>query len=189
MKRASRGASPARSRRAWLGPGTILALLIGGAALVMRYPGANAPAGAKLTKQLDSAGFASASAIPSPTQPLWKPEAGLLLERGQDLRLTDRQRTRIEQIDRQWRADKAALETSMRDMSSGTSSVLERTDATHGASLHAIQSGLGDYSRMSREYDARRASCWYQALALLSNAQRAAVDSWQTAAPQGRSAR
>ena len=189
MKRASRRAIPARPRRIWFGPGTILALLVGGAALVMRYAGANPPAGVNITKQLDSAGFASASAIPSPTQPLWKPEATLLLERGQALRLTDRQKAHIAQIDRQWRADKAALETSMRDVSSGTSVLLDRTDAGHGASLHAIQSGLGDYSRMSREYDARRAARWYHALALLTNAQRATVDSWQTAAPHGRSAR
>jgi hypothetical protein len=189
MKRASRGANPIRPRRVWFGPGTILALLVGGAALVMRFAGANAPAGVTAGKQLDSAGFTSASAIPSPARPLWKPETGLLLARDNDLNLTGVQKASIARLDRQWNADKAALQASLRDVSADTSALLDGTHSVHGASLHTIQSGLGDYSRMSREYDSRRAGYWFRAVALLSSKQRATVDSWAAAGLPGRSAR
>jgi hypothetical protein len=189
MKRVSRVASATRTRRLWFGPGTVLALLIGGAALLLRFADRPAQAGPRAAGRLESAGFTSTSAIPSPTTPLWKPEAGLLLKRGRELGLTERQKTEIARLDRQWRADKAALDASLRDLSADTSALLERTNAAHGAPLRSIQSGLGDYSRLSREYDARRAAAWFQAVALLSKPQRATVDSWPAAGLPERSAR
>jgi hypothetical protein len=192
---AKRAENQSLRRRLWFGPGTVLALLIGGAALAMQQsqlsnrPQASAAPGGRIAFAANASGRLQpadpTARLPTPARPLWKPEVGLLTKHGIELNLTPKQMTAMGNLDRQWRSDKAALEASLRDATADTASTLDQTTPNHGTQLRTIQSGLGDYSRTSREYDARRADYWFRAVALLNRSQHTIIDQWaRTGGPE-----
>ncbi|MBX3111760.1 MAG: hypothetical protein KF857_07095 [Fimbriimonadaceae bacterium] len=102
------------------------------------------------------------SQLPGPTSPLHKPEpADLLRPGGQALRPA--QKHAVQDIDRRWQADKAALTEAM-----------ARIQPRQGR-VDQVQATLQDYSELSRRYDATRSKAWESALAVLDPAQRAQV--------------
>jgi hypothetical protein len=180
------GRNEPRQRRRWFGPGTWLALLIGAAVLAapawnrQGEPPTNA---GRIVYEADSHGKMKAvsasstggdSIVPAPAQPLWKPEAGRLLER--DLALSASQRRAILLLDRAWRHEKASLKTALEDAAAGASTVIVRRREEHAVSLNMLRQGLGEYSALSREYDSRRADYWFRATLLLGRAQREKVE-------------
>ncbi len=95
------------------------------------------------------------SSLPSPQKPLWKPEPVLLLTRA-DLELTASQRTAIEKISKEWEVEKRHMLDAM-----------QGTEPTQGR-LDQIQSQLGDYSRLSEQYNIARSARWSEAAQLLT---------------------
>lgn len=190
------GTSGGRPRLFRFGPGTIIALLIAAAALIVRASGtqANTSANAgRITYQADSQGHLQpvdagrGTPIAAPVRPLWKPEVSLLLLDGYGLYLSSAQKTSIHKLDDAWRRDKADLEASMRNASTGAAVMMEHPTNDRGAPLQLIQRGLSDYSAISREYDTRRADYWLRGYGLLNKEQRAKVDRLAGGPQQGRS--
>ena len=93
--------------------------------------------------------------LPSPQKPLWKPEPTLLLKRA-DLGLSADQLTSIKAISHEWETEKRQLLTAMQ----GTSPARGRVDQ--------IQSQLGDYSRLSQQYNVARSARWSEVAQLLT---------------------
>ena len=172
-------------RHRWFGPGTLFALLIGAAVLATQawngQSGLAAGAGridymAESHGQIRSAAAPapSVSSIPVPTGPLWKPEVGWLLR--QDLHLTSSQKQEILSLDRGWRTEKAGLDRELQDATAGASRVVAQRQSEHAVSWALLKTGLGEYSEISRQFDARRADYWHRGLSVLNKAQRASVD-------------
>lgn len=95
------------------------------------------------------------SSLPAPQKPLWKPEPALLLAH-EGLGLTVSQRDSIEKVSRAWQAEKQHLLAAMR----GTAPTQGRVDQ--------IQSQLGDYSRLSQQYNVARSARWSEAAQYLT---------------------
>jgi hypothetical protein len=99
------------------------------------------------------------SRLPNPSRPLFKPEPGLLLS-DRRLDLTAAQRQRVEGIANAWRERRAQLEAQI--------ATYRPTQGTK----QAIESQLGGYSDLSREYDLTRDALWKEALSVLTEAQK-----------------
>lgn len=104
----------------------------------------------------------TASRLPAPERPLWKPEPRLLID-NPALGLTDTQRGKIEALDRRWKAERSRLVEAMRSF-----------EPTRGAEAQ-IRDHLEGYSELSRRYDRERDGAWQEALAVLTPTQRAKV--------------
>lgn len=174
---------PAQPRR-WilLGPGTVMAMvaalyLIGSGWLSSRRQ--NADTSSRVVYQADTLGhlkkveapFEHAVAPGSPRR-LYKPEVGSLLDQTQDLHLQPSQQRRITALAVLWSRDKADLAKAMQGATSGVVGNLENAHPGRGAAVALVQHDLGDYSALSRQYDARRADYWLRGLAILTPKQR-----------------
>ena len=161
-----------------IGPATLLALLLGVAILIVGRM-SNAPAQhAGVVFEADAQGhmqrIASASALPSPKPKLWKPEVNQLVEKSVALRLTPEQTANLNHIDARWMAEKVDLEGQL------SRAVTQAKPQVKG-SVEQMTANLGDYSRLSRRYEERRAAFWSQVLATLSEPQ---YQEWNRIAPQ-----
>ena len=96
--------------------------------------------------------------------PLWKPEPQLILDAKDTLRLTVVQATSVGEISARWNARKRELEAAM-------ARFVPRVSGGHKQEA-AIASSLGDYSQLSRTYDAERNASWADALSKLTLDQR-----------------
>ncbi len=100
--------------------------------------------------------------MPGPVRPLWKPEPGLLLTQA-GLSLTAVQIEKIRAIDSAWQRERDQLGRAM----DGFSPSRGRVDQ--------VQAQLGDYSKLSRNYDAARTLHWEAAIRVLDSNQRRLV--------------
>jgi predicted transcriptional regulator len=160
-------------RRRLFGPGTI-AMIVGllgfGLYSFLSRPGEIE----RVYYEADAAGklrqVERPSHIRSSPPPLWKPEPAALLEHQRELRLASDQIRRIESIESAWVAKKEDLEARIK-----REVEFLGTESRKPASVAAVNSQLGDYSALSREYARLRKEAWDSALALLSRAQRSAL--------------
>jgi hypothetical protein len=185
MRQTKNIAEAAAARRPWWrpGPATLFALVVGAGIVWWQMPRPSESATGRLAYEADASGHLRRVDSPAlfpgsqPAAPaLWKPEVPLLLARGQELRLTASQGEAIHRLEADWRAEKADWQRRLGDASGKADALLQRPTPEHGASLTAVRSGLEDYSRLSEEYDRRRAGYWMQATALLTSTQRQQLD-------------
>ena len=184
----------AAAKRPWWrpGPATLFALVVGAGIVWWQMPRPSEAAPGRLAYEADAGGHlrqvdspALFQALKAPPLPLWKPEVPFLLARGQELRLTASQGEAFHRLEADWRAEKADWQRRLGDASGKADALLQRPISEHGASMTAVRSGLEDYSRLSEEYDRRRAGYWIQATALLTSTQRQQIDRIRlTLAPQ-----
>ncbi|HVT14255.1 MAG TPA: hypothetical protein VHE55_18475 [Fimbriimonadaceae bacterium] len=103
------------------------------------------------------------SHLPAPERPLSKPEPQKLLTESEPA-LSAAQRTAIQSIVQAWSNDKAKLLAAM--------SAYEPKQGR----VDQMSASLEGYSQLSRDYDQARARYWSEALAVLDERQKAAVD-------------
>lgn len=94
---------------------------------------------------------------------LWKPQPDDLLPHATALGLSPTQQAGIRRIGSNWQRRKAVFESEMQGQSPPAD--------TRVTSVESIRSGLGEYSRLSREYDEARRQAWQESMALLSKRQ------------------
>ena len=155
-------------RRRLVGPATLVALLLGVAILIVGRM-SSAPAHQNgVIFQADAQGrmqrVASAAVPPSPRRKLWKPEVKQLMEEGPTLSLTPEQTANLTRLNALWGAEKTDLEGQL-------NRAVTQAKPQEKGSVEQVTANLGDYSRLSRRYDERRAAYWSQALATLSEPQ------------------
>ena len=160
--------NPRRTRL--IGPGTI-AMVVGLAAFGVYSSLTQSPEQRQVFYESDSKGVLqeverpshAASAAPA----LWKPEPGLLLDNRAKLALSEEQVVRVQRAADTWAVEKAGLELRLkRETAFLTSEPGKRT------SVGALQTGLGSYSELSREYGRQREHAWSSAVAILTKRQR-----------------
>lgn len=169
---------PPDTRRRWfpIGPGLIFALIIaalGAVGLCTRHAPPNA---GNIVWEADAQGrlrrVNAPTNEPIPVPRLWKPEVGVLLAHGSELRLDARQSVALNKLNENWLREKAMLEQEIKQVTSDTHRIFERSSAEHGVSVTQVAHSLGDYSAFSQRYNQRRAVYWTQAVAILSGGQR-----------------
>lgn len=102
--------------------------------------------------------------------PLWKPEPGLILK-AEVSGLTSGQTKEVSDLSKEWESVKADLLRTMDRETAFLASASASRKAPPG-----LQESLANYSELSRLYEAKRASAWSRAAALLSKAQREQLD-------------
>jgi len=176
---------PAAAKRPWWrpGPGAIVALVVAAAIVAWQISRPPGPDAGRITYEADANGRLRRVDRPSlrnaartAPPPFWKPEAHLLLERDRELRLTATQRAALRKLDAKWKLEKARLQQRLAENTREANTLLQRAAPEHGASLTAVRTGLEDYSRLSEEYDGRRAGFWMRARGLLTSLQRQQFD-------------
>lgn len=172
-------------KRRWyrLGPVTILALI---AAVGILFAGRFAksplpdPNVGRIVFEADAKGHLRRLDAPSgllhTALPLWKPVPGFLLEHAQELNLNSRQRKEIERMNSAWLSEKALLEQRISYAASDANTHLHISDSSQNVSALKVTDSLKDYSRLSREYDERRADSWRRSLALLTTKQQESLN-------------
>lgn len=163
--------------------GTIIALVaavgIVASGRLSDRPTADAIAG-RIVYEADALGrmrqVESPAVAPIAPPKLWKPEVGLLLQHASELRLNSRQKQKLDALNTAWQQEKTALEEAMRRAVSEADGKRKEAEAYHSASARQITESLGDYSRLSHQYNDRRASYWSQALATLKPEQRVVLE-------------
>ncbi len=189
---------PSKLRRRLLGPGTVVALIVAVGIWVFGLNGDRPAVDANLGQtrysadHLESArGSMHASAVPgapiAKPPPLWKPEVDLILQHGSQLQLSDRQKQRIEALHSSWTLEKTSLEEAMRSAVSSAGGTQKVAQRYHSASASQITGSLGDYSRLSQQYNEQRAACWLQALAALTTEQKTVLERLTVYDRKGRS--
>jgi hypothetical protein len=96
---------------------------------------------------------------------------GFLLAHAQALKLDARQRMQIEAQNAAWMLEKTRLEKEISRAASGATARLQGATAGGTVSTSQVTDNLKDYSRLSRQYDERRADYWRQSLTLLTTEQ------------------
>lgn len=174
-------------RPSLLGPGTVLALVaaIGIVAYGWLSDRPTPAPNAGLTMYESDAGGKmrrgdAPSIAPSTPPKLRKPEVGWLLQHTSELRLDKRQKQKIETLNTIWQQEKTALEEAMRRAVSEADGKRKEAEVYHSASASQITDSLGDYSRLSHQYNDRRASYWSQALATLTPEQNSTLERMAT---------
>jgi hypothetical protein len=175
------------AKRRWflLGPGTILALVVGVAIVatnrLANRPPADPNAG-RIVYEADAQGrmrrVTTPSTVRRPLPRPWKPEVSLLLERASVLKLDAGQIKELTALNSAWLREKAALLHEIERAASGA-----RPQGS--ASASQITAGLGDYSRLSQQYNERRANYWRRAVAKLTGEQVQTFDRLTDAARKG----
>lgn len=163
-------------KRRWLrlGPATVLALLAAvGIALTGRFtkpPGADPNAG-RVIFEADAKGRLHRVGAPSGERTLppklWKPSPVFLLEHAPALKLNTRQHTAIEAQNSAWALEKTRLEQEI-SFAAGASTRVKSALPGQNVSISQVTDDLKDYSRLSRQYDERRADYWRQSLSVLT---------------------
>ncbi|MCW3054035.1 MAG: hypothetical protein JWN14_3205 [Chthonomonadales bacterium] len=184
MKRVENVPKSAATKRPWwrIGPGTVVALMVGAAVLGWQISWHQDSDRGRIVYEADASGHLHQVAAPSVQTtprippPLWKPEVPLLLERGQKLHLSAVQRTDLQKIEAMWSREKADWQQRMKEATEDADALLQRSGAERGNSFTIVRSSLENYSRLSEEYDQRRAEYWIQAVGLLTNNQRQQLD-------------
>ncbi len=140
-----------RRRFGPFGPGTLVALL--GAVGITIYCFANASQPTRMPAK---------TAIGNLPKPLWKPQPGDLLTKG-ELKLTPKQRRAILGIALDWKKRKSELEAAM------------ATYVPRQGRLDQLQAQLGPYQTLSRQFESDRSEAWQRATHILTAQQRKVV--------------
>ena len=178
---------PTKPRRRLLGPGTVVALIVALGIWVFGRTGdrpvvdpgigqtryeADNPEGARVRMRASAAPGTPSVKPP----PLWKPEVGLIMQYGSKLQLNGHQKQRIEALHSAWTLEKAGLEEAMRSAVSAAGGTQKVAQRYHSASASQITGSLGDYSRLSHQYNEQRAAYWQQALSALTAEQKSVLE-------------
>ena len=177
-----------------LGPGTLVALAAAIGILAYERPGGQTPpdSGAgRIVYEADAHGkMRKVSAATTPAEippPLSKPEVGLLLQNSANLRLDTSHKQHIEALEVNWQREKSGIEASLRRALSDAEGRRTGAQAYHSASASRITESLSDYSRLSHQYNERRAFYWRQALAVLTTRQKSLLEGITEKDRKGRS--
>ncbi|MCW3096435.1 MAG: hypothetical protein JWL77_2053 [Chthonomonadaceae bacterium] len=176
MRRVGNVPKAVATKRPWwrLGPGTIVALMVGAAVLGWQISRPPDPNMGRILYESDASGHLhrvaapSVQAAPQSVLLLWKPEVSLLLERGPELHLTATQRIELQKLDAVWSREKADRQQRLRVATGDADTLLQRSVPDRSTSLTVVRSSLEDYSRLSEEYVRRRSEYWTQAIGLLT---------------------
>jgi hypothetical protein len=161
-----------RAIKRFLGPGTVLALVVAIALLasgkLAPRPPAD-PAAGRIVYEADAAGHMRRVASPTISRSgPFKPEPSLLLNRSARLGLTAPQREAIRRLDLAWQRENCDIG---RQLAAASSAAREQVGAAHGASASRVAISLREYSALSRTYDERRGHYWRLAWSQLSERQ------------------
>lgn len=169
-------------RRGWrIEPRTAIALIVGFAVVYSQVTRPSDMNAGRIVYEADTNGQMQRVATPSVSKqalpPLWKPEVHLLVEHQGELNLTAEQWKILQQLDVEWTREKTHWQRQLGLATTETDTLLKHTTPERSASLSMVSNNLKDYSRLSQEYNQRRAAYWGQASGLLTNSQRGQLDS------------
>ena len=159
-------------------PGTIV-MVIGIVAFGAYVFLSKQPASQRTLFEADANGKFRPVTLPSvqktATPRLWKPEPQYIVERSENLGLSQPQAKQIKEISAKWMATKSRIESAL-----NIETAFLESPKSERKSITGIQSDLSGYSELSRQYGAERDLAWSRAVAILSNAQRAQLEAINT---------
>jgi hypothetical protein len=127
-----------------------------------------------------------ARAAPVPPLPAPPPTAAEVLERGDALRLTSDQVARLGHLARMWSAEVAPLETAIQDARAEFEAFAASAKSGSGVSLAEIQRRGADLQALSVELRERRLTHSRRTMEILTDAQRATLQTASLQSPGGR---
>ena len=107
-----------------------------------------------------------------PAAPPRLPTARMLLDRGDDLALTQAQRDRLEALDRQWRAESAGLDTAIQQEQAAFARFMQEAETRGKTNMQEIQGRSADLRDLSETLRARRQHHAEAAVDVLTEKQR-----------------